>query len=120
MFGAAALYIWGIGILAAGQSSTMTVSFYFFFFFYFKIVLKARINVFNICPTFVRMLKQETLKGLEVLSIPNISVTLNEIKEMNLHPVRLLYHSSFKCITCLFGVWINDSQIERFSVDYRE
>ena len=83
-------------------------------------MLKARINVFNIFPTFVRMLKQETLKGLEVLSIPNISVTLNEIKEMNLHPVRLLYHSSFKCITCLFGVWINDSQIERFSVDYRE
>ena len=30
MFGPAALYIWGIGILAAGQSSTMTVSFSFF------------------------------------------------------------------------------------------
>ena len=26
MFGPAALYIWGLGILAAGQSSTMTVS----------------------------------------------------------------------------------------------
>ena len=31
MFGPAALYIWGIGILAAGQSSTMTVCFFFLF-----------------------------------------------------------------------------------------
>jgi len=29
MFGAPALYIWGVGILAAGQSSTMTVSYYY-------------------------------------------------------------------------------------------
>ena len=32
--------------------------FFFFFFFYFEILLKARMNGFNICPTFVRMLKQ--------------------------------------------------------------
>ena len=112
MFGPAALYIWGIGILAAGQSSTMTVCVFFFLFQDIRKYLKIlstlmRFRFFVHAKTLQTLMRfEETLKTV----VKKVVVTL--FWKDNNKPC----NKAHRCFDCLIAC-LDDAFSEIFELE---